>query len=220
MNPRNRASKKSRAIHNFFSALYANGADRQSTIAWDQSFVVPARTRRPVYLSTPQVRLGSANVQIFGPEIGLARNIFSNTGQAVTVVKVAFGGQPIAAWNPSNPGGLFHRLVSMVRTTVAHDARSGWLDTIGALYWFHGEADACSTSLAAEYRANLVALIDCFRSDVHYLHGRRSSSSNSPRRIVRVTLLFAPLPTGPRPTSRMYSWLTPSTLHEQATASI
>jgi hypothetical protein len=148
----------------FFAAPYANGADEQSTIAWCQSFVVPPRTRRPVPLATPQVRGGSAKVQIFGPEIGLARTLFADAGRAVTIVKVAFGGQPIAAWNPSVPDGLFDRLASLVAATLAHDAESGWLDAVGALFWYHGEADARSASLAEQYRAGLVALIEGFRA--------------------------------------------------------
>jgi carbohydrate esterase-like sialic acid-specific acetylesterase len=150
----------------YFSPPYSNGADKQSTIAWDQSSVVPARTRCPVPLGTPQLRLGSEQVQIFGPEIGLARTVFADTGRAVTVVKAAHGGTPIAAWKPSARKGLFQRLVSLVRTTMSQDRSSGWLDTIGGLYWYQGEFDARSASLAAEYQENLVTLISGFRSNL------------------------------------------------------
>jgi hypothetical protein len=150
----------------YFSPAHANAADSRSTIAWDQSFVVPARTRRPVPLRTPQKRDGSGGVRIFGPEIGLARTVFSDSGRAVTVVKVAFGGQTIAAWDPAAADGLFRRLESLVTATVARDARSGWRDTVGALFWYHGEADARSATLGSQYRSSLVRLIDGFRSEL------------------------------------------------------
>jgi hypothetical protein len=150
---------------NYFAAPYRNGADTASTIAWDQSFVTPARTQRPVPLDTPQTRIGS-QTRIFGPEVGLARRIYADTGRAVTIVKVAFGGQTLAAWNPSAPNGLFHQMVSLVTTTIDQDAKIGRIDTIGAFYWYQGEADANTGSQAAMYQANLRNFLAHVRSDL------------------------------------------------------
>jgi len=147
----------------YFAPPYTNEADKLSTIAWDQSSV--SHPREQGSLDTRQMTSLKPRVQIFGPEIGLARSIYADTGRAVSIVKVT-SIPGIASWSPSARHGYFQQMVSLVRKTMARDRGRGLLDTIGGFYWYQGESDAMSPGVADGYQANLVGLIDAVRSEL------------------------------------------------------
>jgi len=155
----------------YFAAPYTNGADALSSIAWHQNGVVPAVTAAPVPLDTPQMTArGPGGYQFFGPEIGLARTAYTDTGRPVTIVKAAFSGSVLAPdllwpyWGPG--GGLFSEMVTLVRSTIAFDALHHQIDRVGGFYWFQGETDATDPAWAAAYQGNLKAFIARVRADV------------------------------------------------------
>lgn len=157
----------------YFAPPYSNGADVSSTISWmPSSKVAPAGgggATGQVPLDTPQLLSDArgGRVRIFGPEIGWARQIYSDTGQGVSVVKAAFAGTNLAVgWNPKTPGGIYSRMIAKVISTMSADARAGQLDTIGGVAWAQGERDALRPALAAEYTSNLKAFIAALRSDL------------------------------------------------------
>jgi hypothetical protein len=118
-----------------------------------------------VGLDSPQISSIATPVQIFGPEIGIARRVWTDIQQPVTIVKVTYPGSDLATdWQPN--GDLFNDLVTMVRSTMAFDAASKTLDTIGAFYWYQGEADAGVPAEASAYQSNLSAFIGAVRSQL------------------------------------------------------
>ncbi len=153
---------------NYLAAPYANGADATSTVSWLPWGVYPVKGHRAaqVALDTPQLWVVSTGKpdQIFGPEIGWARQLWADIGQPVSVIKAASPGSPISLWRPSTRGGLFSQMMANIRSTMAADARHGQLDTIGAVAWYQGESDAVSPTAAAHYRAKLRAFIRGLRS--------------------------------------------------------
>ncbi len=151
----------------YLGAPYTNGADAQSTIAWEQSYIV-THADSPVPLDTPQMLVApystTGPVQIFGPEIGLAREVYVETGQPVTIVKVAFDNTNLRQWAPG--GILWKDMVRFVQGIESADARSGQTDVVGGFYWVQGEADAGVPAWAAEYQANLTKFVVALRRDL------------------------------------------------------
>jgi hypothetical protein len=152
---------------NYFAAPYRNGADATSKIEWEQSYISPGSSGGEKPLDTaqdllPATILGYARV--FGPEIGLARTIYADTGQPVTIVKVAFGGTSLGYnWNATRSNGLFVYMVHTVQVVIAQDAQRGQIDTISGFYWFQGENDAATPSDASTYQANLSTFVTSLR---------------------------------------------------------
>ena len=128
---------------NYFAAPYANGADTQSTIQWSNYYVQPAPTSTTglVALNTPQVATLAPTGQIFGPEIGLARQIFTDTGVPVTILKSAYPGSALATgWCPSC--ALYTNLKTMVNNRIASDAARGVADIASAPFAVVKESSA------------------------------------------------------------------------------
>jgi hypothetical protein len=159
---------------NYLAPPYTNGADALSTITWWEPYVYPVKGTRvgriqfvPAPLDAPQTLPQFYNIQIFGPELGAAREIYADTGQAVTVAKAAFGATFLSRqWNPTHRGGDYGRMIRLVNTTIANDARSGTADTVAGIVWFQGEIDALVPKYAALYQASLQKFINGFRSDL------------------------------------------------------
>jgi hypothetical protein len=125
-----------------------------------------------VGLDTPQVLASPATpVQVFGPEIGLARQIWADTRQQITIVKAAIGSTSLAVdWNPATPNGYYAQMVAKVIATMAADAAKGQLDTLGAVYWYQGEDDAANPSWYPKYQSNLTDFIAHLRTDLPLDH--------------------------------------------------
>jgi len=153
----------------YLIAPYVNGADATSTVSWMPWGVDPApvHTRSgQVPLDSPQLLTGSG-LQIFGPEIGWARAIYADTGESVSIVKAAYPNTSLQGdWLPSIADGNFSQMVTKILSTMAADAHHGQLDTIGAIAWYQGEADATDPKMAADYQTNLTTFIQALRSDL------------------------------------------------------
>jgi hypothetical protein len=80
---------------------------------------------------------------------------------ACAIVGLWSGAAPVGA-SPSVPVPV----VSRVLTTMTDDARSGQLDTTGAVGWYQGESDAVALSEADACLTNLSALISTLRDDL------------------------------------------------------
>jgi hypothetical protein len=104
---------------------------------------------------------------VFGPEIGLARQLWADTGRSLTIVKAAAAATSLADnWVPSNANGLFPIMVSDVTGLMATDAAAGQFDVLGGFYWYGGESDAAFQATADAYRQNLKSFILALRSDL------------------------------------------------------
>ena len=147
----------------YLAAPFATAADSLDTITWKQSWLTDGGEPNEVPLDAPQTSIAPGNPQVFGPEIGLAREVYAVTGQPVTVIKVTFPGTPLAHdWIPG--GGLWDAMVSFIHGTVSRDAARGVSDKLGGFYWVQGEADAAVPKEAAAYRANLTKFVSDIRT--------------------------------------------------------
>lgn len=155
----------------YFAPPYTNGADSHDLITWEPWAVYPTGSSSPVPLDSPQVcALGPPNT-VFGPEIGLARQLWADTGRSVTIVKATYEGSDLAVnWSPSGsgtpPDGLFPAMVSDVIGLMSQDASGGQFDVLGGVYWYGGESDAAFPSFADVYRQNLKNFILALRQDL------------------------------------------------------
>ncbi len=147
---------------------YANDADKHDKIIWPAGWLDKMNTTRPSRLDRPQMcaKCGTSTPdQVFGPEIGLARQIWIDTKTAVTIVKTGWAVTTLAVdWNPSASGGIFSQMFSEVHNVIASDAAHGQIDTIGAFYWYQGENDAIDPSYYPKYRTNLANFISAVRA--------------------------------------------------------
>jgi len=157
---------------NYMAAPYSNGADANDSIIWANWFILRPTTPKgqpittAVPLDTPQRQTYASGVWApsFGPEIGVARQIWTDTKTPLTVIKAAFAGTSLAQnWNASN-GALFTGMSDLVTSTMTADAKKGQLDVLGAFVWYQGEADSMTPAWAASYQANLSAFITALRS--------------------------------------------------------
>jgi hypothetical protein len=155
----------------YMKAPYTNGADKVSTIGWLAWLVNPEKGHArdgQVPLDSPQTEIGSTGqaVQIFGPEIGWARQVYVDTGLPVSVIKTAMPATNLPQWLPSATFDLFPQMVARLTSSMAADAKAGQLDTIGAFAIYQGEGDAGDPTLADSYQVNLSAFIAGLRSDL------------------------------------------------------
>jgi carbohydrate esterase-like sialic acid-specific acetylesterase len=153
----------------YLSSPFTNGADTYAKLAWSEPGVKAPPRAGWVPLDTPQL-VGTK--QVFGPEIGLARQLYADTGRSVRIVKVAAGGTSLAfGWNPQRPGGLFDMLRRLVWSQMSLDAASGTVDVLDGVYWYQGESDATRPAWAAAYREHLQNFIAAVRSGLPLVPG-------------------------------------------------
>jgi len=153
---------------NYFAAPYANGADSADSIQWSNYFVspAPASSTGLVALNTPQNATSSPTGQIFGPEIGLARQLYADSGVPVTIVKSAYPGSSLANdW--CQTCAAYTKLKIMVTTRIRADAARGVADVVAGFYWYQGEADTANPTWASAYEGNLVRLDSYVRTEMH-----------------------------------------------------
>lgn len=147
---------------NYFDAPYASGADsadQLTWLAWPKPEMSAPPSSDPVPLNTPQLLSG---VGIFGTEIGLARQLYNDIHETLTVIKATYPGTALAhEWRPSAHGGLFEQMREFVRSTMSNDAAHGQLDVLQSFIWFQGESDALLHN--AHYQRQLVQLISAVR---------------------------------------------------------
>jgi hypothetical protein len=92
----------------------------------------------PTPRSSPKTRKNGSTSQLFGPEIGLARQLYADTGKTAEIVKVAHEGSSLAGdWSPNGGDlGMYATLVNKVTSVIAADAAVGCTDVIGGFFWF------------------------------------------------------------------------------------
>ncbi|MEI6423878.1 MAG: sialate O-acetylesterase [Lentisphaerota bacterium] len=108
----------------------------------------------------------------FGPEIGLARAVFSKEKQPLAVIKVAFSGTNLATdWRPTAPdasggtGACYRSLITETQAALAALDARGFTPRLRAIAWIQGESDA-TVREAPKYEANLTALIADLRKNL------------------------------------------------------
>jgi hypothetical protein len=159
---------------NYFADRWRNGADGSDQLAWEPWLVKPQRTKGWVSLDAPQISAftPSSGRQIFGPEIGLARQLWADDGTSVSIIKAAYPGSSLAIdWSPTRKNGYFHQMVEFVRTVMSNDAVGGRFDVLGALYWYQGETDIVSLNWATAYQNNLSKFLAAAAKQLPFMNG-------------------------------------------------
>ena len=154
---------------NYFGAPYANGADKADSLYFNEWFTQAPQASYHNSLATPQI-WGSpiGTRQFFGPEIGLARQIYADTKQPATIIKTAFANTSLAVnWSLSDPKSLYYQMVNFVNARLTTDAKVGQLDVVAGFYWYQGESDAGNLTQAGDYRANLTTMLTAVRPALH-----------------------------------------------------
>jgi hypothetical protein len=138
-------------------------ADTKALIMWTESGV-PSSGATPVPLDTLQDLQGAPS-PVFGPEVGLARDLWADGHHNLLIVKVAFSGSSLADdWQPD--AADFGALVSRVQEAEAWAGSHGWTPTVAAFYWMQGETDAMSASMASSYGTNLKGFLKNVRQQL------------------------------------------------------
>jgi len=106
----------------------------------------------------------------FGPEVGLARGLYDQGRRNVLILKVSFGGLPLAQqpgqdWNVNSSNEAYSVLVNRMKETKAWVASQGGTSSVDGFYWVQGEGDA-NTASAAQYETNLRNLVNRSRTDL------------------------------------------------------
>ena len=152
-------------------------ADRAIPISWDQPQTTkPARVgfddSGPVPLLTPQIlddgqSSGPQGQQIFGPEVTLARGLYSAGVRDAVILKVTKGGTRLGDNGPWSPpsGALYSTLLTDARDLQTWEASKGRSATIATINWYQGESDSTPV-LAPSYQRNLTNLITSMRTDL------------------------------------------------------
>ena len=156
---------------NYFAPPYTNGADSNDLITWLPWSIEQGNAATPAPLDSTQYLTGSAPASIFGPEIGLARQLWTDNQRPLTIIKDAYGATNLADnWSPTGsgalPNGLFPAMVSNVIGTMYNDAQNGQFDVLGGFYWYQGESDAGVPAMAKDYKKNIVAFIKAVRKQL------------------------------------------------------
>jgi hypothetical protein len=173
-------------VHLFVLAGQSNAAGWSSVISratpkfdlWNGSTRSPVDTRAkimwlgcglqssgstPVTMSTHQHYLPLPSVPTFGPEVGIARRLWSAGWTNLAFVKVTCGGTDLEHfWYQGSD-----QFTTLVSTTLAME---GWYtahNTVPVLsggFWVQGEADAQDLSAATQYYEHGSALIQAVRA--------------------------------------------------------
>jgi hypothetical protein len=120
-------------------------------------------------LQAPTEIVEAVHHEGFGPEISAAALLAAHHPQTtVAVVKLARGGTDLAYdWNPSNPVGLYHLLITRVITaqrSLQQETNSAV--RISGFFWMQGETDSAFRLSASMYARNLAAFIEAARRDL------------------------------------------------------
>lgn len=139
--------------------LYDDGLGNNSL---NKGNLVPLNTLQQPNVSTPA---------IFGPEVGLSRELYNGGRRRTIILKVAAGGNPLAQdpstsfdWNVHSTNEMYKILKDR------YNLLKGILDNQGArynldgFYWVQGEADT-TESFAPLYEQNLKDLFDQVKLD-------------------------------------------------------
>ena len=156
---------------NFFAPPFTSPTDRSSTMVWLPWLTDPAPKVVPMPLRTPQRIVATTPVtggrQIFGPELGLARQLFADTGEAVTVVKVSVPANLYNFWKGgSRPNDAVTHTVELTSQVMTYEASKGRLPVISGVFWVQGESDTDSLLWAEAYQRRLTELIASLHAEL------------------------------------------------------
>jgi hypothetical protein len=146
----------------------------------DQIMVNPSNMHpitAPGDMETPQTLTASASplgtpTKIFGPEVGLSRQLASDDVTHVAILKVAIGDTSLggaSTWLPASQGGSgsgggYYYLLQDVSNLMSYEVSRGDFPVIEGFIWYQGENDALDLSYAKNYSTNLAEFLGDVRA--------------------------------------------------------
>ena len=114
-----------------------------------------------VKLKSQKIKLSKSGAG-FGPEVGLARQLYKNGYKNILIIKVAQGGTSLKEhWNPNGP--LYKKYIKGETTKALRELeKKGHRYSVDGFYWMQGESDM-TASAAPKYKTNLQKFIKAVR---------------------------------------------------------
>lgn len=148
-------------------------------------------------LGTQAVTENGETVEMFGPELGMAR-VLSNKNKKIAFIKYAYGGTGIfqhdglnntatnhdnwhGPWDGATSGRLYNGFFTTARKGLASLKEKGYNPIIKGVTWMQGETDGeiqfnqGKYNAADVYEHNLTELFSCFRSELTTISGTDQS---------------------------------------------
>lgn len=149
---------------NYLRAPFATAADALDLLwLWRFSPTVPY-PKGLVPLGTPQVLSTPAGTRaVFGPELGLARQLTADRGLSVAIVKVTYPGSAIASWLPRAAKALFPAVVTQTQQAESALVGRRIVPVVSGVVWFQGETEALTPQPGTAYAASLAQVLGGFR---------------------------------------------------------
>lgn len=108
------------------------------------------------------------NNNMFGPELGIGREVSKHLGEQIAIIKYTLGGTSISMWDPDDPGrNLYDNLLDAVANASNAMAASRVALDIQGIFWVQGEADSIDAARAQAYEVNLKKLVAALRRDLN-----------------------------------------------------
>ena len=135
------------------------------------------------------------NKDFFGPEITLARALYSQL-TSIAVIKTAYAGTSLAAdWKKGRNSGnqLYKLMMAQIDTATSILKNEGYSYEFEGFFWMQGESDAANSTYASSYRSNLENFIQDLRTDLNtpnlkFILGRIGNTSSYPHKeLIRET---------------------------------
>lgn len=113
----------------------------------------------------------------FGPEVGLARNLWDQGRRNMVILKVTYGLQRLietpnntfgghADWNPNSVGESYDQLKLKKSQLENIMQANGDKYTMDGFYWVQGESDAVKGTSTSSYQSNLSLLLNSVKQDL------------------------------------------------------
>lgn len=135
------------------------------------------------------------NKDFFGPEITLARTLYSEL-PSVAVIKTTYAGTSLATdWKKGRNSGnqLYKLMMAQIDTATSVLKNEGYSYEFEGFFWMQGESDAANSSYASNYRTNLENFIEDLRTDLKtpdlkFILGRIGNTASYPHKeLIRTT---------------------------------
>lgn len=127
------------------------------------------------------------NENFFGPEMTLARSLYSEI-QNLAVIKLAYAGTSLAVdWDKGRKSGnqLYTLMMAQIDTATSLLTANGITYEFEGFFWMQGESDAANSTYASNYSSNLEDFIQDLRTDLNtpnlkFVLGRIGVASSYP----------------------------------------
>lgn len=129
------------------------------------------------------------NEHFFGPEMTLARSLYSEIPD-LAVIKLAYAGTSLAVdWEKGKTSGnqLYSLMMAQIDTALNLLTKDGLEYEFEGFFWMQGESDAANSNYADNYSSNLENFIQDLRTDLNtptmkFVLGRIGNSSSYPHK--------------------------------------